>query len=54
MYLLLVNRSLITLTGARLLGGTSMPENGLFVDQETSKLVSLPSLFPPVPAYYCI
>lgn len=44
MYLLLVKRRLIAMTGARLFGGASMPENGLFADQETSELVSLPSL----------
>lgn len=43
MYLLLVKRRLIALSGARLLGGASMPENGLLADQETFELAYMPS-----------
>lgn len=44
MNLLLVKTRPIALTGARWLGGASTPQNGLFADQGTSQLVSLPSL----------
>lgn len=44
MNLLFVKRGILALTGARLLGGNSTPNNGLYADQEASELIFLCSL----------